>query len=444
MTSARGISYQKLLDSDTQEVPRVLRLDSPLESGSNTVPIERYTSREFFELEVEKVWRRAWQMACREEDIPEVGDHLVYDIAGMSFLLVRSGPSEIKCFWNACLHRGRLLREQRGRSSKLRCPFHGWCWSLDGELQQIPADWDFEHIDKEENRLPEARVGTWGGFVFINPDADCEPLADFLGDFPTHFERWPLEDRYKAVHVAKILRCNWKIAQEAFMEALHVVATHPQLMCSIGDCNSQYDVFENFSRTITPNGTPSPHLASRPSEQDMADNVLDNDFGAPSPAIVAEGSTARATMAARRRDVMRPGLGDAADDLSDAEMMDSMYYTIFPNFHPWGSYNRIVYRFRPHGTNHRESIMEVIYLEPVPKEGRPPAADIHWLGPDDDWVDAPELGMLARVFNQDSFNLPKVQLGVETTQRSHIQLSSYNESKLRHFHELLGRWVERP
>ena len=94
---------------------------------------------------------------------------------------------------------------------------------------------------RSEWSLPEVRVGTWGGFVFINMDPDAEPLESFLGDLPEHFAKWPLEQRYKAVHVAKVFPTNWKVVQEAFMEAFHVVATHPQLLAGIGDANSQYD-----------------------------------------------------------------------------------------------------------------------------------------------------------------------------------------------------------
>lgn len=441
MSDPRAITYQQLLDTDTHAVPDVLRLDSRDENGPDQIPIERYTSRAFFEVEVEKLWRRVWQMACREEDIPEVGDHLVYDIAGLSILVVRAGEDEIKAYWNACLHRGRALRDRRGRSDDLRCPFHGWCWKLDGTLKEIPAGWDFPHVDWEKNDLPTVKVGRWGGFVFVNPDPDAGPLEAHLGDLPKHFARWPLEKRYKAAHVAKILRCNWKVAQEAFMEAYHVVGTHPQLLCSLGDSNTQNDVFPTFSRSMTPNGTPSPHLRDRPSEQEMADNVLDSDFGGPSPVEIPEGETARAVLASRRRDTLRPALGDRADELCDAEMMDSFYYTLFPNFHPWGAYNRIVYRFRPFGADHRQSIMEVMFLEPLPDGPRPKAAPIHWLGADDDWVDAPELGMLARVFNQDNYNLPRQQQGLETTARTHVQPARYNESRMRHFHRLLDHWI---
>ena len=62
---------------------------------------------------------------------------------------------------------------------------------------------------------------------------------------------------------------------------------------------------------------------------------------------------------------------------------------------------------------------------------------MHWLGPDDDWTNAPELGFLARVFNQDTFNLSKVQLGLRTTSKPGVTLSLYQETKIRHFHRLL-------
>jgi len=76
-------------------------------------------------------------MACREEDIPDVGDTLVYDICDLSILVVRSGPDTIRAFYNACLHRGRQLKEADGNNTELRCAFHGYCWNLDGSLKQI-------------------------------------------------------------------------------------------------------------------------------------------------------------------------------------------------------------------------------------------------------------------------------------------------------------------
>jgi nitrite reductase/ring-hydroxylating ferredoxin subunit len=434
-----GARYQELLDHDSrpENVPVVLRWERNEPLGSTDIPRERYVSREFYELEKEKMWKRTWQMACREEDIPEVGDTLVYDICDLSILVVRSSETEIKAFYNSCLHRGRQLKDGDGNNYELRCAFHGYCWNLDGSLKQIPCEWDFPHVDREQWHLPEVQVGTWGGFVFINMDPGCESLESFLGDLPSQFEKWPLEKRYKVAHVAKIFPTNWKVVQEAFMEAFHVVATHPQLLAGIGDANSQYDWNGNWSRAITPNGTPSPHIAFEPTQQEMFDAMSDRRLDQDPFVVLGETDTARSTAGSGGRFRMREVLGDKADELSDAELSDSIYYTLFPNLHPWGAYNRITYRFRPYEDRHDMSIMECMFLEPYDEsKPKPPAVGIHWLGLDDDWTEAPELGMLARVFNQDTFNLPKVQKGLSSLRKG-ITLANYQETKIRHFHHLL-------
>jgi len=434
-----GISYQQLLDTDTRPVPEVLRWQSERELPAVRVPIERYTSRAWHDLEVERLWKKTWQFACREEEIPEVGDRTVYEIADLSVLIVRAGASEIRAYPNACLHRGRALCDGPGRAAEIRCPFHGWTWDLDGQLKRIPARWDFPHVERERTRLPELRVGRWGGFVFVNFDPGAPPLAAHLGELPRHFERWPLERRYKEAHVAKRLPCNWKVAQEAFMEAYHVVATHPQMLPGIGDANSQYDAWDSFSRAITPNMTPSPHLGWEPSEQDMLDSMFTRSVDAEPLLRVPEGMTARQLLAQVSRMQLQASV-PSVQDLSDAELADSFYYTVFPNFHPWGAYNRIVYRFRPAGNDPDHSIMEVIYLAPF-RGRRPPPAPVHWLGDDEDWTQAPELGFLARVFNQDTANLGRVQRGLHAAQHAHVTFGRYQETKLRHFHALLERML---
>ena len=434
-----GLSYQDLLDTDTRQVPEVLRLQSACELPTARVPIERYVSREFHDLEVEKLWKKVWQMACREEEIPEIGDHVVYEIADISLIVMRSSETEIKAFHNTCLHRGRQLRNGDGRVAELRCPFHGWTWALDGSLEDVPCRWDFPHVERNSYALPEAQVGSWGGFVFVNVDPDAAPLDDYLGDLSRHFEDWPLEKRYKEAHVARVMPCNWKVAQEAFMEAYHVVGTHPQMLAGIGDSNSQYDAWEHFSRAITPNMTPSPHLEGEVGEQDMLDAMMTRSLDAEPMVRVPEGSTARETLAQLTR-MQLQAVVPGAHDVSDAELADSFYYTVFPNFHPWGAYNRIVYRFRPYRNDPDRSVMEVMYLSPF-RGKRPAPAPIHWLGEDEDWTQAPELGFLARVFNQDTANMAHVQRGLHGAAHTHVTYGQYQETKIRHFHALLERYV---
>jgi phenylpropionate dioxygenase-like ring-hydroxylating dioxygenase large terminal subunit len=436
-----GISYQRLLDTDTHAVPDVLRLESPQYLGSADVSIDRYITREWHEREKTHLWSRVWQFVCREEEIPVVGDYHVYSIAGASYIVIRSDTDTIQAYPNACLHRGRQLKDHDGRCSEIRCPFHGFAWKLDGDLQDIPAQWDFDHVAAADFALPQCRVGVWAGFVFINPDPAAEPLEDFLGEMVDHFAEWDLANRYIQVHVAKVVPANWKIAQEAFCEAFHVNATHPQVMPYLGDTNSQVDIWENFARVITPGGTASPLLDWSPTEDDMMRAMLDIREGQATPIAVAADQTMRAVASEGSRDRWRPAAGDWVDRLSDAEMMDSIDYTLFPNFHPWGAFNRIVYRFRPNGDNHRSAIMEVYFLAPFSGE-RPAPAPIKWLEEYESFTDASELGMLAKVFDQDLFNMPRVQAGLETTRKPGVTLANYQESKVRWLHAKLDAWLE--
>jgi hypothetical protein len=171
----------------------------------------------------------------------------------------------------------------------------------------------------------------------------------------------------------------------------------------------------------------------------MLDSMIGTSIDEEPAMRVAADTTARRTLAQAMR--MQLALSvPGARELSDAEMADSFYYSVFPNFHPWGAYNRIVYRFRPHGNDPHHCIMEVIYLAPF-RGKRPPPAPVHWLADDEDWTRAPELGFLTRVFNQDTANLGFVQKGLRAASHRHVTFALYQETKIRHFHSLLERWI---
>ena len=117
-----GITFTELLEADSHPVSEILREESNLPPGNTKVPAAVYHSQAWHDLEVEKLWSRVWQLVCLEEEIAEVGDYHVYDIAHLSFLVVRTAPDEIKAYRNSCLHRGRKLRETHGKGAvNLRC-----------------------------------------------------------------------------------------------------------------------------------------------------------------------------------------------------------------------------------------------------------------------------------------------------------------------------------
>jgi phenylpropionate dioxygenase-like ring-hydroxylating dioxygenase large terminal subunit len=438
-----GISYQKILEQDSRPVPDHLRDDTAVFLGDQDIPVDRYIEPKFHELEKEKIWKKVWQVALREERIPNVGDADIYEINDISIILVRVAPDVIKGYYNACLHMGRSLVDRPCNLSEIRCPYHGFTWNTSGKLKRIYSMWDFPQIDARKFNLPEVKVGRWAGFVFINMDPDCEPLDTYLGDLNKHFEKYRLSERYTAAHVVKVLRCNWKAAQEAFMDAYHVVATHPQILMAAGDDNSQYDVFGNCSRTITPVGTHSPHLNYTPSEDDIAANAYRPRDSA-SGMKVPEGMTYRQYGAQLVREELRGVIGEEADQLSDAEVLDSFFYTVFPNFHPFMSYGQTIQIFKPYQDRHDMCTMELMYLRPFTGE-RPPPVKPHFLGPDQSFIEAPELGAAGALLCQDEWNLDKVQRGMHTLRMTKpgLTLVVYQHTQVRHFHNIYEKYLKR-
>lgn len=141
------------------------------------VPKARYVSREFAQLEAEKLWKRVWQIACREEEIPRPGDFVEYEIVEQSVLVVRQTDGSVAAFHNACLHRGRQLAKELGhRGECFTCPYHAWRYALDGTLVHVVDRDDFGDAPLEGLRLAPVRAECFGGFVFVNLDADAEPL----------------------------------------------------------------------------------------------------------------------------------------------------------------------------------------------------------------------------------------------------------------------------
>jgi phenylpropionate dioxygenase-like ring-hydroxylating dioxygenase large terminal subunit len=198
------------------------------------IPTRRYYDEAFYKLECERLWPRVWQMACRLEEIPEVGDFVVYEILEQSVVLVRAKDGGVKAFHNACRHRGVKLAEGEGNCEVrgFQCPFHGWRWNMDGQNTFVyqPHLFSERAMDPEDLNLVPCRVETWGGCAFINFDNDAAPLRDCIEPFATTHDARHAEKMRVEWWTSTVLPANWKLAIEAFMEAYHVLRTHPQLV----------------------------------------------------------------------------------------------------------------------------------------------------------------------------------------------------------------------
>lgn len=445
-----GPSARDVILGDATPTPAPLLEESPVDLGTAPIGFESYTSPAVATREQDAMWSRVWQWACREEHIPESGDYTVYDVADLSAVVVRGDDGEIRAFANSCLHRGTQLKPpaSEGFSPQLRCPYHGWTWSLDGTMTDLPGAWDFPDVDPASACLPQLRVDTWGGFVFVNWDPEAAPLREYLGVLPSHFEHWDLADRWVEFHVRKRLPANWKAAQEAFLEAYHIVETHPQSLPTAGDANAVYDVFDDHvSRFIHNGATPSPHIPEdeRPDEQEILTTLMTRKYPGEEIPEIPPGERARDVWARWMKRELSERYDRDLSAASTSEVVDSIEYFVFPNafFFP-GLQFPMVYRFRPDGDDVDRSIFDLLILRPLPESGaRPEPAEVVELDVDDSYRLVPGLQRsLADVYDQDTSNLAAQTRGMKASRTGAQQLGRYQESRTRHFHHVLARYLE--
>ncbi len=404
--------------------------------GDSDIPFDRYTSRAFFDLEMKKLWPKVWQFVCREEHIPEPGDHIVYEIGDYSFIITRTDTGAIRAFYNSCLHRGTQLRPGRDEEGyamsgvDFRCPFHAWTWNIDGTLKDLPCDWDFPHLDKQKLNLPEAKVDTWGGFVFMNMDPDCKPLAEHLGVLPEHFRHFfPVDRRYVEVHLRRTLPCNWKAAAEAFIEAYHVRETHMG-GSTIGNAqtNAQYDIFgDNVTRFIHTRGYVAPKWPEPETEEDIANSMAE-----------------RIMLAEAKRKELQPKYKVDMNRFSESEMLDSIEYFLFPNMFLFpGIGLPMIYRFRPAGNDIDTCWFDLMFLRPLndgeehPEPPRVVKLDVH-----ETYSQVPNMdGPLAVIYEQDTSNLERQQRGFKSSHKQAESLANYQEVRVRQLHITLDKYL---
>jgi phenylpropionate dioxygenase-like ring-hydroxylating dioxygenase large terminal subunit len=203
----------------------------------STYPWSWYEDPAIARLERERIFRRAWQYAGRVEELTAPGSFAATHVAGLPVVLTRDRDDVLRAFANVCRHRGSVVASGAGERGTLQCPYHAWTYGLDGRLRAAPRTRDDPELDTSGIGLVPMAVGTWGPFVFVNPDVDGAPLADALGDLPDVVAAQGLDvDALRFHHrVEYEIRANWKIALENYLECYHCQLNHPGLISVIDD-----------------------------------------------------------------------------------------------------------------------------------------------------------------------------------------------------------------
>ena len=435
------------------------------------ISVGRYVDPAFMRLEYERLWSRVWQAAARTDEIPETGDYTTYEIGDQSVVIVRVDESTVKAYHNVCPHRGTALAQGSGRfgNCRIMCPFHGWRWDLAGNNQFVLERQEFRGGQLRDTDVNLRTVSTvvFAGFVFINFDPNPQPFDEFIAPVRDVLEGLAIGEMHHYWWKSLPIPANWKVAQEAFFEAFHVPATHPQLekggaeviMGKRDDAEFthryvNYEVFPNghgrfFGGKKTPmaghinerKGDPLEEMAARLKllVDGMDAMVLKEDVdvllslrGKPIP----EGSSLGgeymkalyATAATQRRPM--PKLVPEILGMWGGEVF------IFPNLMilPQAG-NAMIYRVRPNRFDPDSCTFEILSTRTLPADVKPPRVRVQQVT---DLNDPEQVLLIPR---QDLGNIPRIQKGLHSRGIQHTWLASNQEKLILNMHQELDRYL---
>jgi phenylpropionate dioxygenase-like ring-hydroxylating dioxygenase large terminal subunit len=402
-------------------------------------PKERYYDPDFYQLEVEQLWPRVWQMACRLEEIPAPRDFTVYEILDQSIIVVRTDDMGVQAFQNACRHRGVKVADRPGTcTSGFICPFHGWCYGPDGANTHIPQRKTFsEHnVRPDDIDLTPVRCEMWGGCAWINLDDDAPPLRECIEPAATILDAWKVESLRAEWWYACRLPVNWKLAQQAFQEQYHVVEAHPQLVIPgmrYGARDGSFDPRKFVDAELQYLETMSEGMAGMVHANDLriAERLRDVE-------LPAGPELAMSTFYRMLNDSIvewHRAQGHDVPDLNELNALgiDEPMGYCFPHWFVLPMYSSASsYRFRPLGPE--ETLMEIWSLTRYPEGGEPgrPTPPEPWEHDDPRWPPIPA---------QDFSNLPRQQRGLHAKGFEYMRLSERAEGHLSNFERVLDGFL---
>jgi phenylpropionate dioxygenase-like ring-hydroxylating dioxygenase large terminal subunit len=403
------------------------------------VPKERYYDPDFYALEVEHLWPRAWQMACRLEEIPNPRDFVEYEFLDQSVVVVRMDDGSVRAFQNACRHRGVRVVQGRGTCEDgFTCPFHGWCYGPDGTNVAVTRRKTFSahNMAKEDLNLTPVRCELWGGCAWINLDDDAPPLRRCIEPAATILDSWKVESLRAEWWYACRLPANWKLAEEAFVEQYHVLEAHPQLRIpsrmpprtDAFDPQAWIDGELQYLRMMSEGMDGMVHAHDVRIAERLRDEIE----------LPADPKLTMSTWHRAYNDAVTSWHRTAGHDMPDLNELQAnglnepMGY-VFPHFFVLPMYSSASsYRFRPLGPE--ETLMEIWSLTRYAKGEEPPAPR-----PPEAW--APDDPRWPAIPTQDFSNLPRQQRGLHAKGFEYMRLSAEIEGHISNFHRLLDGFL---
>jgi choline monooxygenase len=217
-------SVEDIIDSYTR--------DAPLAQAA-TIPAPWYVDPRIMDLELGTAFARSWQLAGRVHQVRQPGQYVSSELAtGEPVVIVRGNDGVLRGFFNVCRHHAAaVVTEPEGTARSLRCPYHGWTYSLEGDLKGTPDFGGVCDFDRSANGLVPVEIGEWEQWLFVRVERGGPPLREFLGDdLWGRIAKLGLAGMSWMERRVYTLDCNWKVFVDNYLDGgYHVPYLHKGL-----------------------------------------------------------------------------------------------------------------------------------------------------------------------------------------------------------------------
>ena len=220
-----------------------------------TIPATWYVDPRIMDLERRTVFAQSWQLVGRAEQVQKPGQYITWELAGEPILVVRGDDQVLRGFFNVCRHHAAaVVTAAEGETRNLRCPYHGWTYSLEGELRGTPDFAGVCNFDRAANGLVPIETAVWENWVFVKLDRGAPALESFLGaDLIDQTRGLGLGNFHWMERRRYTLDCNWKVFVDNYLDGgYHVPYLHKGLDSVLDYSNYTIETGERWCLQASP------------------------------------------------------------------------------------------------------------------------------------------------------------------------------------------------
>jgi len=204
-------------------------LESRPLADAMTLPACAYTDPAFHEFDLRRIFAKSWQPVGRADQLRAPGDHVVAGIAGKPIILVRGHDRVLRGFFNVCKHRAGPLALVNGHARHLHCKYHGWTYTLDGQLHAATEMQEAACFDLSGIHLDPVQAAEWEGLAFAALQEPAVTLERLMQGVRGRIRPIALPQLRFHAQVVYDMACNWKVYVDNYLEGYHLPHVHPGL-----------------------------------------------------------------------------------------------------------------------------------------------------------------------------------------------------------------------